>query len=52
MEPGKITKYTNGSRGRNSYRAVVKRMTRRKMRRLGKTMLDDTPRIVTKGWAD
>lgn len=49
---GKITKNTRMSSGRDSYRATVKRLAKRKSRRLGKLMLDDAPRIVTKGWAD
>ncbi len=52
MEVGKITKYTGGSHGKDSARAYVKKLTRRKRRRLERTMLDDTPVRVTKGWAD
>lgn len=52
MEIGRITKYTPSSKGKDSARAMVKRMARRKLRRLGKILLDDTPRLVTKGYAD
>jgi hypothetical protein len=52
MEAGKITKYANSSKGRGSFRHFVKKLANRKRRRLGKTYLDDCPKIVTKGYAD
>ena len=52
MNIGKIDKWTPRSHRSGGFRAIVKRLTVRKARRLGKALLDDAPVRVTKGWAD
>lgn len=47
----KITRHTPSS-NRSTMRRDAKRAAARARRRLEKRFLDDTPRIVTHGWAD